>query len=86
VGIEGVRRSYESWMIRSQSGKLVGWGPETFGYEVVAAAYHCYGADVRVEKEGSETVVDEVAAGVEGYDHCVDVFGLGDGGEVGLLC
>ncbi len=67
------------------------WG-EAFGEEVVAAAYEGDGADRGVEGEGAEAVVEEVAAGVEGYDHQVlgwrsGVFGetREDGGEVTVL-
>lgn len=44
-----------------------GWG-EALGEEVVAAAYQGDGANAGVEGEGAEAVMEEVAAGVEGYD------------------
>ena len=66
-------------MVRAEGGQFVRGRPQALGYEVVAAAYHCDGGDGGVEQEGAEPVVDEVAAGVQGYDHCVDVWGFGEG-------
>jgi len=44
---------------------FVSWWTESFGHEVVAAAYDGNGLHAGVEEEGADSVVGEIAAGVD---------------------
>ena len=63
----------------------MGCWAEALGAEVVAAADHRDGFDGRVEGQGAEAVVEEIAAGVEGYDHQIGSVFVASV-AVGVLC